>query len=213
MAKIGGHDGVFGVAKDVGVRFRFRGFFQNLANLFVAGFLFQLDDEIDDGDVRRRDPEGHTGKLAVQFRQYFANCFSGSGGRWNNVRPGASPASPIFRRWTVDGFLRRCRCVYGRHETFLDAEFLVDNLRQRRQAVGRARRVRNHRFALLIFRVVDTDDVHRRIRGWGGNNNLLRAPGKVRRGLLRGSKNARRFNNHIHVRAIPLNHRRIPLRE
>merc|ERR1719163_2382946 len=57
---------------------------------------------------------------------------------------GAAPAAPVLARRAVDRLLRRRRRVDRRHQPLDDGVLLVDDLGEGGEAVGRARRVRQH---------------------------------------------------------------------
>ena len=72
----------------------------------------------------------------------------------------------------------------GRHETFDDAEVVMDDLRQRREAVCGAGGVGDDLHIGRILVLIDAHDEHRRIGGRSGDDDLLGAARKVRAGLV-----------------------------
>ena len=75
-------------------------------------------------------------KLSVQARNDLAYSLRGTRGGWDDVRSSATAATPILRGGSVDGLLCRGRGVHGGHQTLDDAEFVVEDFRERREAVG-----------------------------------------------------------------------------
>jgi len=97
--------------------------------------------EVDDGDVGSGDAESHSGQFAVEARNHLADGLGGAGRRRDDVGGGRSTAAPVLLARSVDGLLRGRVRVHGRHQTLDDVVLLVDHFGQRRQTVGRARRV------------------------------------------------------------------------
>jgi len=97
--------------------------------------------EVDDGHVGRGNAESHAGELPVEARNHFSDGLGGSGRRRDDVGGGRSTAAPVLVARSVDGLLRGRVRVNGRHQALDDVVLLVDHFGQRRQTVGRARRV------------------------------------------------------------------------
>ena len=87
-----------------------------------------------------------------------------------------------------------------RHDPLLDADGVVEDLRDRREAIGRAGGVRDDVVLLgLVARVVDAEDqrdvfVFRRRR----DDRLLRTRVEVRADLVAVGEDARRFDDDVH---------------
>ena len=121
--------------------------------------------EVDDGDVGGRYAESHSGEFAVEARNHFADGLGGSGRRRDDVGGGRSTAAPVLVARPVDRLLRGRVRVHGRHQALDDVVLLVDHFGQRRQTVGRARRVaantiatrRRYRLVLCRFLLTDAD--------------------------------------------------------
>jgi len=99
--------------------------------------------------------------------------------------------------------------MHRRHQTLLNAEGLMNGLRQRSQTVGRAARIgyKGHIFGQLLF--IHAADNHRLDFIFGGNSqnhffgaglNVV-AVAAFRRFLSR--ENAGRFNNNVHPHRLP----------
>ena len=136
--EVGGYDSVFGVADDALELFGFGSSLHSRFDFVVGSAFLKHAGEVYNRNVSSRYAERHAGKLAVQLRDNLADRFRSACGRRNDVERSAPAASPVFLRRTVNRLLGRRRGVYRRHQAFLDAELVVDNLRQRSQAVRRA---------------------------------------------------------------------------
>ena len=97
--------------------------------------------EVDDGHVLGWNTESHSSQFSVETRNHLSDGLGGSSGRRDDVGGGRSTTAPVLVARSVDRLLRRRVRVHGRHQSFDDVVLLVDDLGQRRQAVGRARRV------------------------------------------------------------------------
>ena len=155
-----------------------------LFNLIVGCPLLETDDEVDDGHVARRYTERHTGEFTVQAGNDLANGLGGTSGRGNNVSSGTAPTAPVLGGRTVDGLLGGGRGVHGRHQTFDDAEPIVDNLGERRKAVCRARGVGDDVDVRGILFFVDAQNKHGCIGRGSRDDDLFRAALEVCRGLF-----------------------------
>jgi len=103
----------------------------------------------------------------------------------------------------------------GGHDAGEDADLLVQNLGERREAVRGARRVRDDRVGGLEHMVVHA--VHdRRVDVFGtgcGNHHLFRTGGEVCGGLRLAREEAGALENHLHAEFTPGQLRRIALRD
>ena len=97
--------------------------------------------EVDDRHVGRGNTEGHSSQFAVEARNHFSDGLGCSSRRRDDVCGGRSTTTPVLVARSVDGLLRGRVRVHGRHQSLDDVVLLVDDFGQRRQTVGRARRV------------------------------------------------------------------------
>ena len=67
--------------------------------------LGQANSQVNNRHIRGWDAESHSGELAVQLWDDFANGLGGSGGGRNDVLGGATAIAPGLARWTIDGLL------------------------------------------------------------------------------------------------------------
>ena len=104
----------------------------------------RVEGEVDERDVRRRHADRDAVELALERRhdQAHAPCRA-SRGRDHGERRGARAMQVLVQR--VDGVLVAGIGMDRRHVAALDAETLVQDIGDRRQAVGGAGAVRDHR--------------------------------------------------------------------
>ena len=197
-----------GVAKDALHR-AFRGGLDDGADFLVGRGLFQLDREVHDRNVGGGHAERHAGKLLVEGGNHLADRFRGTGRGRDDVFEDAASAAPVLVARSVHSLLRGGGRMDGRHETALDAERVVDDLGQRGQAVGRAARVRDDRFAGVAL-VVHAIDEHRGlVLGWSGEDDFLGSGLEVRFGGRLVQKEAGGFDHDFGSDFIPLERGRI----
>ncbi len=154
--------------------------------------------------VRGGDAERHDGQLAGQLGDDLADGLGGAGGRGDDVLTGAAPTAPVLPARSVNRLLGGSHGVNGSHQTFNNAEVDVDGLGERGEAVDDAGGVGHHVVARLILLVVHTHDIHGRIRGGGGDDDLLGAALGVRQRLLSGGEDAGALHHILRARAHPV---------
>ena len=169
------HDGLLGVAQDA-LELVLRRALDLGLDLVVAGALGELDGEVDDGHVSSADTEGHAGELAVKLGDDRADGLGGTRSRGDDVARGGAAGAPVLAALggAVNGELGGRHSVDSRHEALLNAPLVVDDLGERRKAVGGARRVGHDGHVLGVLVVVDAHDEHRGlVLGGGGDDDLL----------------------------------------
>ena len=67
--------------------------------------LGQANSQVNNRHIGGWDAESHSGELAVQLGDDFADGLGGSGGGRNDVLGGATAIAPGLARWTIDGLL------------------------------------------------------------------------------------------------------------
>ena len=82
--EVGGDDFVFGVAEDA-FELAFALGFHFSADVGIGSGFFQLDSEIDDGDVRGGHAERHAGKLAFERGQHNAHGLGHTGAAGDDI--------------------------------------------------------------------------------------------------------------------------------
>ena len=111
--------------------------------LLVRRGLLEADDQVDDGDVDRGHTERETGELAIEAGDDLADSLGRTRRGGDDVVADSTATTPVLVGRTIDGALGGSGGVDGGHETLDDTELVVDDLGERGQAVGRARRVRD----------------------------------------------------------------------
>jgi len=157
-----------------------RGLAERSVDFLGGDLLGGLDDQIDNGNVRGRDSQGDTVQLALQFRQDQGDSLGGTSGGRHDVQGRSSRASQISVRGVQNLLVTSVR-VSGGHQTLDQAELVVQDLDERRQAVGRARRVGDDLVGVLVLVSVDAQNVRRDVVALrrGGDDNLLGTRGQV----------------------------------
>lgn len=97
------------------------------------------------------------------------------------------------------------------HEALLDPEVVVDDLGQRRQAVGRARGVRHDRHVAAQARAVDADDEHGGVRRRRRDHHALCAALQVLGRALDRGEDPRGLDDELGAEVAPRDRRRVPL--
>lgn len=130
--------------------------FHSSFDLVVSRRVRQAHCEVHHTHIHRRNAECHAGQLAVELGEDFADSSSGAGGSWDDVAEGSSAHPPVLSSfgWSINRQLVGSCRVHCGHKTLRDAEAVVDDLRQRCQAVGSARSIRQdpHIAAVLVLK-------------------------------------------------------------
>ena len=159
-----------------------------LLDLIVARALLEADDEINNGYVARGYTEGHAGEFAVQAGDHLADGLGRTSGRRDNVGSGATTTAPVLRGGTVDGLLGGGRGVHSRHQALDDAELVVDDLGEGREAVCGTRGVGYDVDIRCVLVLVDTQHEHGCVCGGGRDDDLLCAALEMCCGLFFGGE-------------------------
>ena len=159
IEEVGGDNSVFGVAEDA-LEFAFGSFLHGCLNLFVGGSFLETAGQVNHRNVSGGDAQGHAREFALQRGDHFTHSLGSTGGRRDDVAEDGTAAAPVFLRRAVNGLLGCRGGVDRRHETFHDAEVVMNNLGKRSQAVGRAGSVGDDGLT-SVFLVVDAHDEHR----------------------------------------------------
>ena len=125
--EVGGNDLLVGVAEDA-LELALAGLLHGRADLIVGGGLFKVDGQVDDGDIQRGNAHGHTGQLAVERGDDFADGLGGAGGGGDDIVENGAAGAPVAAAAGVDRLLLGGGGVDGGHERLLDAELVVDDL-------------------------------------------------------------------------------------
>ena len=201
--EVGGDDLVIDILDDAGHR-TFRGSLDGSADLIIRRSLLEAAGQIDDGHVRARDAHGGAGQLALQGRNNLADRLGSAGAGRDDVAVHTAGQTPVLLGEAVDDLLGSRVGMDGGHKALDDAEIIVDDLGQRRQAVRGARSV-GHDLDIRGVRIeVNAADEHRRvILGRGGHDDLLRAGVDVRLRLFLRQEQARGFDDVLRADLTP----------
>src|SRR5574344_2019386 len=173
------------------------------ADFRVGRRLLELGREVDERDVGGRNADGHARELAVERRENLADGLRRARRGRDHVLEDATTTAPILLGRAIDSLLRRRRGVNRRHEAALDAEVVVEDLRDRREAVRRARRVGDHLLAGVLL-VVDAVDEHRGgVARGSGHDDLLRAGVEVHLRLLGREEETRGLDDDVDAEVAP----------
>ena len=133
-----------------------------IADVRIGGGPAEPRGQIHHGYVRRGHAEGHAGHLALQGRDHAANGLGCAGGGGDDVVEDGTTRAPVAAAAGVHGLLLGGGGMDGGHQGLLDAELLVDDIGQRRKAVGGAAGVGDDTHIAAVFIAVDAEHEGRR---------------------------------------------------
>ena len=201
--EVGGDDLVIDILDDAGHR-TFRGSLDGSADLIIRRSLLKAAGQIDDGHVRARDAHGGAGQLALQGRDDLADCLGSAGAGRDDVAVHTAGQTPVLLGEAVDDLLGGRVGMDGGHKALDDAEIIVDDLGQRRQAVRGARSV-GHDLDIRGVRIeVNAADEHRRVvLGRAGEHDDLRAGVQMILRLFLGQERAGALEHILDTQLAP----------
>jgi len=176
--------------------------------------LFNVDNQVDDGNVRGRDSQRDTVQLTLQLRQDQRDGLGGASGGRHNVQRGGTRTSQISVRGIQDSLVTSVG-VSGGHGTLDDAEVFVQNLGKRRQAVGGARGVGDDVGRRVELVRVDANDVGRNVvtLGRGSDNNLLGTSSDVLASARAVEEDTGTFDDDVDAHFLPRQLQRVSFRD
>jgi hypothetical protein len=169
-----------------------------------AAALATAAHQVDDRAVGHRYADGHAVELALEVRQHLAHRAGGARGGGDQVLR-RRPAAPQVLVRHVGQALVVGVGVDGGDEALGDAELVVEDLGQRRQAVGGTRGVRDDAVLGPQGVVVDADDdhgVHRLLRRHR-EHHLAGPRRQVAGERLAGAEDAGRLDDHVDPEPAP----------
>ena len=98
------------------------------ADFLVAGFLVQLNGQIDHRYVGSRNAECHTREFLVQLGDNNTDSLGSTSRGRDDVLEDATAAAPILVGRTVNGLLGGGGSMHGGHQAALDAPCVVQDL-------------------------------------------------------------------------------------
>src|SRR2546426_12564060 len=173
-------------------------------HLLLRDLALQHRCEVDDRDGRRRDAEGHAGEAALELRDHQRDRARSAGLAGNDVLRGRTRIAGI-RRDGIEEPLREGLRMDRREEALLDAELVVQYLRDGREAVRGARCIRDDvvflRIELLLVHAEHASLVL--VLGRSGDDHVPRSRIEVRFGLRRIGEEARRLDDEVDPEILP----------
>eukprot|EP00754_Rhynchopus_humris_P025912 Rhum_TRINITY_DN14979_c10_g4::Rhum_TRINITY_DN14979_c10_g4_i3::g.131894::m.131894 len=203
VQQVARHERLLRVLKDAPQLVRRGSLLDRGVDLRLRRTLLQAHRQVHDRDVRRRHAERHARQLAVQLRDHLADSLGRTRGRRDDVVEHRPATTPVLRRRGVHDLLRARRRVHRRHQTLHNAEVVVQHLRQRGEAVRRARRVGDHLHVRLEARVVHAHHEHRRVRRRRGDHNALGTTLEMRGGGVNLGEDTSRLHDVVGAGGTP----------
>ena len=202
--KVAAHDFVFGVFQDT-LQVGFAGLLHRGGDFGVAGFLRGLHGQVDDRDGRYRNAQSHAGQLALHFGADQSHSLRSAGGDGDDALSGSTATLPVLLARAVDRLLGRGISMNGGHQTFVDAEFLQQDVNDGGQAVRRARSVRDDVVlgSIILVAVDAHHDGDVFTLRWGRDDDLLRTGGDVTLGLFGFGEQAGLFDDDVDAELLP----------
>src|SRR5262249_44056420 len=137
VVEIAGDVGRLGIAEDA-LELLLGGALYSAVDLVLRGRTFGDKLEVDDRHVRGWHPDGNAVELAGELRQHESNGFCGAGGGRDHVDRGSARPVEVLVYLVERGLVVRVGMHRG-HKTLVDADRIIEHLRDRREAVGGAR--------------------------------------------------------------------------
>ena len=163
---------------------------QRLVDLLHARLAGALDRQVDHRTGRNRGPDGEAVELALQLGDHQPDRLGGARGGRNQVDRRGPRAPQVFVGHVLQALVGGVGVDRG-HQPMHDADGVVEDLRHRRQAVGRARGIGDHVVLLAVVDLVEVDPQHdRRVRAARGrrDDDLPAPPARCLAALSRSVK-------------------------
>src|SRR5260370_4651717 len=140
--EVGGDQLFFSVGKDA-FHWAVRGGLQRRIDGLLRGGLFDENGQVDDADVWCGHAHGVAVELAFEFGNHEVQGFGGAGRTGNHVDRGGTSAAQILVRQVEQTLVVRVGVNVG-HRAAVDAESVLQNFGDGREAVRSARGIRDH---------------------------------------------------------------------
>src|SRR6516164_614895 len=179
-------------------------------DLVAGGLARGIKCEVDERDVGGRHADRGAVELAFQGRQYEADRPRCAGRGWDHRLRGSASAAEIAVQRVLQALVAGVG-VDRRHEAALDADALMQYIRDWRETVGRARAVGDDFVIGLQLLLVDPQH-HRHVGaiGRGRDDDALGARLQMLRGGVARRKKAGAFERHINAELAPRKLCRVP---
>ena len=200
---VAGDDRVLGVLQDPGEVAR-GGLGEGGVDLLLRRVLAGDERQVDHRAGRDGGADGEAVQAAVELGQHEADGLGGAGRRRHEVHRGGAGAAQVLVRAVLEVLVGRVG-VDRRHQAVLDADRGVDDLRERREAVRRARGVGDD---VVLIGVVQLE-VHAEhdgdvlVAGGRGDDDLLRAGVEVLGRILALGEEAGRLEHDVDAEVAP----------
>src|SRR6478609_1310578 len=200
---VGGHDLVLDVRQDALER-ALGGSLDRGVDLLDRDLLGGGEGEVGRRAGDGRDAQGVAVQLALELRQHERDGLGGAGRGRDDVLRGGAGAAEVLVRAVLQVLVTRVGVDRG-HEATLDADRVVERLRQRGEAVRGARRVGDDvvRGRVVLVRVHADDERRVLVLRRGGDDDLLRAAVDVGLGLRRVGEEAGRLDDDVGAQLAP----------
>lgn len=189
------------------LKFIFRSFLHGFNDACIGGSLVELDGQVNDGHINGGHTEGHTSELALELRKDESDSLGSTSRRGNDVSRSSTASSPVLATLggSIDDQLSSSGSVNGGHETFSNAEFVIENLSNGGKAVSGAGSVGDDVLRSLIFLVVDTVDESRSgVFSRSREQDLLGTSLQVSLSLFLGEESTSGFADEVSTIVTPL---------
>ena len=93
--EVGGNNGLVGVTENA-LELVFGSFLHCSADLFILCGLFEVNGEVNDGNVQSGNAHSHTGELAVELGDDLADSLGSAGGGGDDVACCCTAAAPVL---------------------------------------------------------------------------------------------------------------------
>src|SRR6056297_757054 len=201
---IRGDDLVVGVAQHARQRAAVGGITESVVDVFGAHVGREVEDQFGQRSVRDRDTDRHPVHLALELWEDLGGGLCGTRRGGDDVFGGRA-ATSLFGFRGVDQRLAARVGVDGRQRRGVDAELLVEDVCDRRDAVGRTGGVRDDVLAVVL---VVVDAVDQRLDGFfafrrRGDDDLVGTGFEVEARVLFGPEDTGTLEGHVDVEVAP----------
>jgi hypothetical protein len=182
------------------------------ADVVVGGASGEADGEVHEGGVGRGDAERHAADLALERRDEAVGGLGRRRGAGDEVEPAGAP---VLERGRPRGSARVLAIgggegVHGGEERLRDAEPRVQDVQERRHAVGGAARHGHHGVLRPVVLLVHAHHERGRVLAEARDHHLLRPALQMRRGSLLVRVVPRALHHVVRAVLAPRNLRQVP---
>mmetsp|Transcript_11270 Transcript_11270/g.26723 ORF Transcript_11270/g.26723 Transcript_11270/m.26723 type:complete len:421 (-) Transcript_11270:32-1294(-) len=189
-----------------------RGLLEGIVHLLGEGLLLGLDDEVHDRDVGGRHAEGNAVKLALELGENESDSLGSASGGGHDGE-GSSAGAAEIAVGGIQQALVTSIGVGGGHGALHNAELLVEDLNERREAVGGAGRVGDNVLGLrVVVLCIHTDNICGDIAlARSSDDNLLGTSLEMLPSTLSGEEDTGSLNHKVDPKLGPWQLGRVPV--